>query len=363
MIQSSQLQLHPDVDPDEDCREVVAGNDVLPLLHSPGGAINTTETNGTAATTAAAADVVHHTAVRKKSAAAMGIGFLILMLLLASRPGTTPEPDTPGVVEGALLTEKLPIIHGQEPRDSNCNCYASISESCCKRTIIRWHKMGVALVKRLTCGNLTCNQSEFGIDVVSDHAYQYSTERPTNIDYRDVFTIRNFYSTYVSGYDYHRLGHECGPHHHYPQPTSPWAQITVELGLPPVGNRTMCDYLAEEPLEIGVLLMMKWFYHSHRKAYANVLFSRQPEALNKTMIICFEDLVEDEANFERVLDHLFPGGHPMLHAPSSVAPAGDHGTSSVSSNKERVLAMVKHIDKTRFGGEIGRMADDIGCGI
>lgn len=53
----------------------------------------------------------------------------------------------------------------------------------------------------------------------------------------------------------------------------------------------------------------------------------------------------------------------MFHAPSSVAPAGDHGTSSVSSNKERVLAMVKHIDKMRFGGDIGRMVDDIGCGI
>ena len=129
-------------------------------------------------------------------------------------------------------------------------------------------------------------QGGFNIDVVKRSEYQYLTDRPNDTDYRDVFTIRNLYSTYVSGYDYHRLVHECGSSHEYTKPTSQWAQIPVELGFPPVGNRTMCDYVAEEPLEIGVLLMMKWFHHSHRKLYANVLFSRQPEALNKTMIVC-----------------------------------------------------------------------------
>ena len=83
-----------------------------------------------------------------------------------------------------------------------------------------------------------------------------------------------------------------------------------------------------------------------------------------SLIVCFEDLVTDEPAFERVLDHLFPGGHPLYHAPSSISPAGDHGTSSVGrEEKQKVLAMVKEIDEVWYKGQIGQMANAIGCGV
>ena len=206
------------------------------------------------------------------------------------------------------------------------------------------------------------NQTDF---VVSKYQhYRFRAEKPSNIDYREVFPIRNFYSAFVSAYEFHKLGSECLPSNHYTQPHSHWATIPDELGLPAVGNRTMCDYLAQESRENGVLVIMKFFYHHYRKLYATFLFSRQPEALNKTMIVCFEDLVADETAFEQVLDHLFPSGHPLYHAPSSISPAGDHGTSSVGrKEKQKVLDIVKELDKIWYKGQIGQMANEIGCGV
>lgn len=156
---------------------------------------------------------------------------------------------------------------GKLTGECSCQNPKSNFKKCCKRRILRTHKMGCVMTKDLfdAYDGSSSSQSQAGGQirrVTEPHSYTYTKGLPRQ-DFRDVLVLRNLYDAIVSGYLYHIDGRECwktgkGEPIQNPETESkPYLQkwyeyLSYDIVDPPRRNRSMCQYMADESEENGM---------------------------------------------------------------------------------------------------------------
>lgn len=94
--------------------------------------------------------------------------------------------------------------------DHNCSCLNPQSpQSCCARRLLKTHKMGFILSSELV-GQGRVEGVQVRVQNKGTGGFLSVEEfLETERDFRTVFWQRNLYSTFISGYLYHKSGHEC----------------------------------------------------------------------------------------------------------------------------------------------------------
>lgn len=202
-----------------------------------------------------------------------------------------------------------------------CNCLAPAQkEHCCQRTIYRLHKMGTILL-----GDLFQHFRHDVYHQIRTKHVPWNTKFATAKDYRHVLVTRNWLDAIVSGYLYHRAGYECWVDYRgndrEVNRTDDWDthleyHAQHDIPYPPRNNRSLCAYLQQESQEDGIKVIidiaLSWWYkgvipYSHQARQEQV---KHPNHGNKSLFLCFEDLVnplEQEGVFHTMLKHFFPG--------------------------------------------------------
>ena len=254
--------------------------------------------------------------------------------------------------------------------DGDCSCLNPQSDShrCCYRSLRRTHKMGSVMTRSLF------NEYEPPIRKVwAPETFNYTEGRPAT-DYRDVLVIRNIFDSIVSGYLFHSEGQECDK-------TTPDGQTVIKRNGrwylrhwehyvkyeldPPANGRTMCRYMADESEDIGMHAYIDFVFNYH---YSRGMLSHWglsqgiPEVGDRTMTVCYEDLMSPErdvATMNRMLDFWYNGSSTSGNhepyagiAPGHVNYSGGHSTTHDPVVRERLKEIAKRVDLEYYSGEI-----------
>lgn len=135
---------------------------------------------------------------------------------------------------------------------------------------------------------------------------------------------------------------------------------------PPRQGRTICQYIARTKVATGMRAYVDWvmrYYYS--PIFAHWAMAQQiPEMKERTLTICYEDLMskdKDLVTVNSMVDFFFNGtapvpweGTPPGHAKVESGYKGGHSTTNDRSKeeKERLLQIVKNLDKNVYNGEI-----------
>lgn len=243
----------------------------------------------------------------------------------------------------------------------DCSCLNPRSDSgkCCTRTLKRTHKMGSVMSNHLFDEYVPVITKIWDPD---SETYNMMIE-PPRIDYRDVLLLRNIYDALVSGFLYHSMGKGCD--------TSPTKQdgrwylrsweryVKYELINPPVNNRTMCQYMAEEPIVVGMRAYMDFVFHYHYKGILHHWGIAQgiPEVKERTITVCYEDLMSpdrDTQTVQKMLNFWYNSNNATYEgtAPGHLNYSGSHSTSHDPAVREQLIAAVKLVDQQFYNGEI-----------
>lgn len=279
-----------------------------------------------------------------------------------------------------------------------CSCTGSLQKiaSCCDRRIIRVHKMGYALISKLFGAHGNIKTSSLPNPVTSS----FFDER--DVDYRYVVVIRNLYDALISGYLYHKTGHECwknenggamaGRRQRYKGwlQTYDWEKHFVfvhgripnqSLSIPSGRDRNLCNYLQDESEEVGLRVYMEFALH---KWYRHVQTARQlaqqsRAGSNRTIFVCYEQLVSSPSTRERtmrqILDWLFPGhdqnyvgeaftGHLISstdYNSESVDYMGGHATNHDPRLRQHLRNIIQLLDENVFASEIAAIDKTLLC--
>jgi hypothetical protein len=288
------------------------------------------------------------------------LAFLLLLmtntsyisLRAASQRRQSPTPD------GEFKEESR--SSGQAP--PACNCSSTVDDDrCCKRLILRAHKMGVYLLKRYF----------WRIPTEIIHPERLLGHRNSGAaDYRHVVLTRPWYDAIVSGYLYHMSGRECWlDAFGSPRPVNKTFDWESRLKLPltpPSSGRSLCSYLAEESEEDG---MRAYVDYSVSDLYRGIVPHRrlveetETDGDRHTLFICFGDLEDEKAlpaTHRRAMQWLYPGRPYAMERTFSKDTKG-HGTSRVLPLRLRLRSLVSTLDRQHFDG-IGENATKwFGC--
>lgn len=252
----------------------------------------------------------------------------------------------------------------------SCNCLRTTvldgwAGTCCSRTLRHAHKMGNHLAREALTHQVWSN-----LRIATD-TFRY--EKPEH-DYRDAIIVRDMYSTIISGYLYHKKGHECWLDS-FGRPTNIttidnrwWETIRTVMPFPVRRKRSLCRYLAEESVEHGLHLyahMSLFFWFKHLVLQHS--YSRTPDDANRTFFLCFGELSSGESQqsaVSRIINHLWPGAHNFRFQsiPLMKNYNGSHSTKDFSENYKAALRRhVAKIDEKYYSGEIAALNSLFGC--
>jgi len=267
----------------------------------------------------------------------------------------------------------------------------------CRRFVMHVHKMGYAVVRKLF-------DSFPNIKPVTlpDDLHKYFKERST--DYRYAVVSRNWYDALISGYLYHKSGHECwknenggamaGRRVRYngwllnynwekrlaagaaADPTDGGA-TTITPWWRPARGRNLCTYLSEESEEDGLRVYTEF---ALRKWYRNLLEARKlasaTESIsrNRTMFVCYEQLTNPATQAQTVreiVDWMYRSGCGNDNGQSELVVAADgnkaavysggHATSHDPMLRGRLRSLIQSLDERFFHHEIAAANAEFGC--
>ena len=226
--------------------------------------------------------------------------------------------------------------------------------------------MGNHLARKSLSGEMLSN-----LRVATD-TFRYT--KPDH-DYRDVVIIRDLFSTIVSGYLYHKRGHECwldafgGPSNVSTIDTRWWETIRTAMPFPIRKKRSLCQYLVDETEENGLHLYTHMSLHFwFRHIAAQYAYSQSVDDGNRTMFLCFDRLESNDTrgdSVQRMVAHLWPGGH-NFRSSSSLSNgnyAGGHSTKDVARDyKTGLRDTAARLDLQFYAGEIASINSMFDCG-
>jgi len=229
-------------------------------------------------------------------------------------------------------------------------------------------------------------------------------------DFRHVLVFRNVYDSLASGYLYHKAGYECwlrpdgrrprGNDKPLPSNSFPWKRnwtaylnydVAVEDGTGSSANdRSICQYMADEPEPAGMRAYATWVFKVKYEALLERwALSRIPSApagtsspasssppitpalskqiQDRTLVVCMEDLASD---FNWTLEFFFPSRSSDRirenAVPGKTAAAGQryegrHSTSHDPQVRQRLVEVIRQLDRDYFNGEIAWLDSVFPC--
>ena len=281
--------------------------------------------------------------------------------------------------------------------DTACSCWnATAPRHCCERAILRAHKFGTLLLGSLFGSLRYASNQKFLFQQISRYA---RANLPTKIDYRHVVVTRNWFEAIVSGYLYHKVGHECwldnfGVPKGKNKTATAWHSQLMFLNMqkvpyPPCNHRSICMYLAQESEEDGIRVLMDIALSSWYKGvvpYWKLVQERlQQGSQQRSLFLCYEDLVDpfqQEEVYHQILEWLFPGQDDVMRNASmpekiknslnrqqqqqrsnqTNAYTGGHATVQDSELRARLRAVVERYDREIFGSTVATSNAIFGCG-
>jgi len=135
---------------------------------------------------------------------------------------------------------------------------------------------------------------------------------------------------------------------------------------PPRLNRTLCQYLQVTGMDPGpqrevmvrayVDWIMRYYYSGILSHWG--LAQQIPEVRNRTLIVCYEDLMSRDTDVQTVrsiVNFFFNGDPPMAWQgtpPGHVNYTGGHSTNHDERIKEGLVELIKQVDVKYYNEEI-----------
>lgn len=292
--------------------------------------------------------------------------------------------------ESSSATARLPPLSV-----NGCSCFNTLANArCCQRKLLVLHKSGhVAmrqLFRRMIRNGVLELKSSVGVqqqqrDFRDNSTITTNATSTAIVDYRHVVPIRNTFDAMVSGYLYHRSGHECwktlsgksfnatrtlrngtvttvvsggGTKQHLD-----WeARLTNTAFYPPRNNRSICQYLADESEYDGMRVLMDWLlstlYGKLIPYYAQLAAREAQSKQHKTLFFCFhlfsKNTTQQRKLYYTIADFLFPGGlkrfaeMPNMTTTAIHEARAGHATTNDTSNRQRLYRIAQELDETIF---------------
>jgi hypothetical protein len=179
----------------------------------------------------------------------------------------------------------------------------------------------------------------------------------------------------VSGYLYHKTGHECWLS--LTGESKDWKNFWVNTGEwsvsrwthrplhPLVRGRSLCTYLLEESEEDGIRAFVDL---SLTHYYAGILPHRelveQNETTVKTLFVCFDEITNPAtqvATFQKMMDSMFLGLLSYELPNVTTTTNEGHSTRKDPEERARLMALVETFDWELFHGLGANMTKRMGC--
>ena len=198
-----------------------------------------------------------------------------------------------------------------------------------------------------------------------------------------IVVARNVQESIVSGYLYHKGGHECwldinGTPNPYPQGGNDWLRernwAKVVNSVPYTAgyqaNTNLCEVLASAPVEMGLGIYAEFALRTFLTA--PMMLRSTGNAGVPVLYICMEDLAELAAtnqsqldvDMEQVRQHLLLGGDVRPDASRRRLYEGGHSTHGMVTSEERteLVALVNKVDKAYLKEQLQRAQALFQCG-
>ncbi len=256
------------------------------------------------------------------------------------------------------------------------------------------HKMGVVAVQGLKTqyfnNSLPKWVSVETPEILSDHAigkwFEMEYRLPFTSDYRHVVITRNWYDAIISGYLYHKSGKECWldwygrPDHNgwlLNNTQEDWEKRLLHHNLTMAHNhpwkpgkgRDLCQYLVDESEDEGLRVYTAWTMASSILPVLEFrrqrLAMEQQKGWNRTIFVCYEQLVSPEKHFivvNDVLSWLFPT--PMVELNVTKLERvyqGGHASIKDPKLRKRLHKIVARLDTELYHGAILQGSSEFGC--
>jgi len=151
-----------------------------------------------------------------------------------------------------------------------------------------------------------------------------------------------------------------------------WDAFLVYPLDPPRNNRSMCLYMRDEPIEVGMRAYVDWVFHVK---YADILSrwalsQTTGLARERTLIVCFEDFVskeKHEAAKQKTVNFFFNSSTGLTERESEKGRHevfdyhGPHATSHDPRTRQLLIETIMTIDRTCFNGEIAWLDSILPC--
>lgn len=246
----------------------------------------------------------------------------------------------------------------------NCSCLKSTApKKCCDRTLQRQHKFGWVLANRL----FGIPPKEIALKKASVENFPEEGVR----DYRHVVLVRNVHSAIVSGYLYHKSGHECSdkPIHKWTTATE-WIKMLSHVERPFSTNLSLCAYLANASESDGIKAYADAslrIYRNNIPIWNEVQKRVKQDGEEKAIFVCMEDLSNPDTQlgtYEEVMKWFYPGGQNFT-IPAQLLETeryqGNHATSHDPMLHSRLVALVKEHDLNVFDQQISHIQSLLKC--
>jgi len=285
--------------------------------------------------------------------------------------------------------QSLADLMQKSSAESPCSCINRNKPECCQRAVLRSHKMGVELIGAIRkSGAIKPRQyvrpfGKFKGDKLANYSYLNKLKRfkerilggtgyqrqQSESDFRVILVVRNIYDACVSGYLYHKGGHECwlgvnGEPREDMHLLSGWYWFIKSFRIEPK-NRTLCQFLKDESEELGMRAYIEYVFRAkYALLLANYALAREFQFFHdRTRAVCFSALTSSAdllaQKLDDMLDFLYGPSNPSRRREvngtllaSVTGYSGGHATSTDPGLRERLRGIVRKIDATYYGGDI-----------
>lgn len=303
----------------------------------------------------------------------------------------------------SALAPTVAAFSGRSPENNNyrtadkktlgCSCVGELDTFyCCQRAMIVVHKMGLTVIQGLAESIFPMISGRYvgSAQIMKDHAYGRRFEDeyrlPKAMDYRHVVVTRNWYDSIISGYLYHKSGRECwldwygNPGHEgwlLNNTSEHWEQRLLQDNTtmkqnspwPPGNDRDLCQYLTEEPEEVGMRVYTAWAMSSFMIPLREFRQNRQElerrHRWNRTVFLCYDKFMTPLTAFqtvsENVIPWLFPNQKTQHHNARPPQYLEGHATNQDPMLRSRLHELIARIDEEIYGGTISDFSDEFGC--